>query len=108
MLMNIMYYGMNNSTSQQQDGLKIGSYINLTLEQLSIGIITNLIVFPPTLLLVQLFRRIKPRNSRLSKLKQVLKCMNGWEAVQMKYPLIHSALFVGAFNHRYQVWLILD
>ena len=72
MLMNIMYYGMNNSTSQQQDGLKIGSYINLTLEQLSIGIITNLIVFPPTLLLVQLFRRIKPRNSRLSKLKQIL------------------------------------
>jgi len=72
MLMNIMYYGIDNS-SQSEDGLKIGPYFNLTLSQLSIGIITNLIVFPPSLILVGLFRRIKRRNPRLEKLKKILK-----------------------------------
>ena len=35
--------------------------------------ITNLIVFPPTLLLVQLFRRSKRRHTRVSKIKEILK-----------------------------------
>ena len=70
MLMNIMYYGMDNSA--QQDGLKIGP-VNLTLQQISVGVITNLVVFPPTLLLVQLFRRSKKRHTRMSKLKKILK-----------------------------------
>ena len=34
---------------------------------------TNLIVFPPTFLLVQFFRRIKRRNTRISRIKQILK-----------------------------------
>ena len=71
MLMNILYYGMDNSPTN--DGLKLGPFINLTLEQVSIGVITNLCVFPPSLLLVQLFRRIKRRRTRISKLKRVLK-----------------------------------
>ena len=70
MLMNIMYYGMD--TSASQDGLQIGPYINLTLQQISVGVITNLIVFPPTLLLVQLFRRTKRRTPRIAKLKSLL------------------------------------
>ena len=32
-----------------------------------------MIVFPPTLLLVQLFRRTKRRHTRISKIKQILK-----------------------------------
>ncbi len=73
MLMNIMYYGMDtSSSSDQQDGLKLGPFINITVQQLSIGIITNLIVFPPTLLLVQLFRRSKRRRPRLAKIKTIL------------------------------------
>ena len=88
MLMNIMYYGMDNSA--QQDGLKIGPYINLTLQQLSIGIISNLIVFPPTLLLVQLFRRTKRRHTRISKLRLMLnnerkKCKDK-KTVYIKFP----------------------
>ena len=71
MLMNIMYYGMD--TSPNSDGLKIGPFINVTLQQISIGIITNLIVFPPSLLLVQLFRRIKRKHTHLDRLKHVLK-----------------------------------
>jgi polycystin 1L2 len=71
MLMNIMYYGMDNSPSE--GGLTIGPYFNLTLNQLSIGIMTSLIVFIPSLLLVHLFRRIKRKNTRLTKLKKILK-----------------------------------
>ena len=71
MLMNIMYYGMSNSPSS--DGLKIGPYFNLTLEQLSIGLITNLCIFPPSILLVQLFRRVKRKSSRVNKLKRLLE-----------------------------------
>jgi polycystin 1L2 len=41
-----------------------------------IGVITNLIVFPPTLLLVQIFRRTKRRNTRISKIKSLLKLNN--------------------------------
>jgi polycystin 1L2 len=71
MLMNIMYY--EKDTSPSEDGLTIGPYFNLTLNQLSSGIITSLIVFVPSLLLVQLFRRIKRKNTRLAKLKKILK-----------------------------------
>ena len=56
-----------------EGGLTIGPYFNLTLNQLSIGIMTSLIVFIPSLLLVQLFRRIKRKNTRLTKLKKILK-----------------------------------
>jgi polycystin 1L2 len=37
---------------------------------------TNLIVFAPTLLLVQLFRRTKRRHTRISRIKQILKQSN--------------------------------
>ena len=61
---------MDNSANA--DGLKIGPFINITLQQISIGVITNLIVFPPSLLLVQLFRRTKRRHTRLAKIKNIL------------------------------------
>ena len=81
MLMNILYYGMD--TSPSSDGVKIGPYINLTLQQISIGIITNLIVFPPSILLVQLFRRIKRRQTHLYKLKRILK-ENNLNSIELK------------------------
>lgn len=60
---------MDNSVTQ--DGIQLGP-VNLTIQQISVGIITNLVVFPPTLFLVQLFRRTKPKNTRISKLKSIL------------------------------------
>ncbi len=75
MLMNILYYGMDTSSSTSS-GLQIGPYVNVTLQQVSVGIITNLIVFPPSLLLVQLFKRTKLRTSRLSKIKKLLEEYN--------------------------------
>jgi polycystin 1L2 len=71
MLMNIMYYGVD--TSSSTDGIKIGTYVNLTVQQISVGVITSLIVFPPSILLVQLFKRIKRRHSRISKIREILQ-----------------------------------
>jgi hypothetical protein len=71
MLMNIMYYGVD--TSSSSDGIKIGTYVNLTVQQISVGVITSLIVFPPSILLVQLFKRIKRRHSRISKIREILQ-----------------------------------
>ncbi len=71
MLMNIMYYGVD--TSSSTDGIKIGSYVNITIQQISVGVITSLIVFPPSILLVQMFKRIKKRHSRISKISKILK-----------------------------------
>ena len=71
MVMNIMYYGMD--TSASQSGIQIGTFFNLSVQQISIGVITNLIVFPPSLLLVQLFRKTKSKQPRIKKLKKILK-----------------------------------
>jgi len=74
MLMNILYYGVN--TKSSSNGVKIGTYINITVEQISVGVITSLIVFPPSILLVQLFKRIKRRHSRISKIRRILNESN--------------------------------
>jgi hypothetical protein len=68
-LMNILYYGIDKSSNP--GGLKVGP-LNLTPEQVGIGVITNLIIFPPSLLLVQLFRRSKRRKTRITKLRETL------------------------------------
>ena len=70
MLMNIMYYGVD--TNSSTDGIKISSYVNITVEQISVGVITSLIVFLPSILLIQLFKRIQRRYSRISQIKEIL------------------------------------
>jgi hypothetical protein len=72
MLMNILYYGVDKTSNP--DGLRVGP-LHLTPEQVGIGVITNLIIFPPSLLLVQLFRRSKRRKTRIAKLKETLKAL---------------------------------
>jgi hypothetical protein len=102
MLMNIMYYGMQSTakTSGLQIGplylsMEQVSILDLLLNfdfrfpssndnnnnlqtllvflvQISIGVITNLITFPPCFLLVTLFRRSRHRVPHLSKIKKAL------------------------------------
>jgi polycystin 1L2 len=69
MLANIMYYGTDRNTSNP-NALNIGPF-TLSPEQIGIGIMTNLIVFPPTFILMQIFRRARDRHQE--KLDQVLK-----------------------------------
>jgi chromate transport protein ChrA len=70
MLMNILYYGVN--TKSSSNGVQIGTYVNLTVEQISVGVITSLILFLPSILLVQMFKRIKRHHSRISKISKIL------------------------------------
>ncbi|CAF1074084.1 unnamed protein product [Adineta steineri] len=75
MFLNIMYYDLstesktNNSTSTAS--LSFGSFY-LNSQQVIIGIIVELFALIPSLLLVQLFRRLQPRKKQLSPLQQVL------------------------------------
>jgi len=88
-----MYYGQVNN--ENKDGLTIGP-IKITAEQanikfkfifiyikvliikkkikkISVGIITNLVVMPPSILLVYLFRKSRRRVTRSKKLKIAIK-----------------------------------
>ena len=58
MLMNILYYGV--AAEIKSEGLQIGP-IKITAEQVMIGVLSNLITFPPTFIIVQLFRRSRAR-----------------------------------------------
>lgn len=69
MLMNILYYGVDTSSSPA--GLEIGPFM-LTPTQIGIGIVTNLITFPPTLLLVYLFRNSRKRTTPIKKLEKIM------------------------------------
>ena len=90
MLMNILYYGMDDNSSST-DGLQIGPYVKITQQQISIGLMINLILVPPTILLVQLFRRVKPRRSHLYKLKTILNtkeanCVKKKPSFELRFP----------------------
>ena len=91
MLMNIMYYDTNKTTSP--NALKMGPFI-ITPEQvlricelgyyyfntinlnfylifkIGIGVITNLIVIPPSILLINLFRKSRPKSTKLKKFRK--------------------------------------
>lgn len=80
MLMNIMYYGMSSSDNDDSstDGLKIGP-LSITPQQISIGIITNLVVMPPSMLLVFLFRKTRKRLTKSFKLRSAIKRIKGFK-----------------------------
>lgn len=69
MLANIVYYGMDKSSSNP-NALQIGP-MRITPEQVGIGIMTNLIIFPPSFLLVQIFRRARRRVPKSIRLKKI-------------------------------------
>ncbi len=100
MLMNILYYGTDKSTNP--NGLKIGPF-NFTPEQISIGIITNLIVFPPSFLLVQLFRRSKRRETRITRLRNTLlgiKSNSDFKSSSEKYKVEDDKTNAINTNHK--------
>ncbi|CAF0948943.1 unnamed protein product [Adineta ricciae] len=79
MFLNIMYYDLTNeaktNTAMNSVGIRIGSF-SLTFEQVIIGIIVELMALVPSLLLVQLFRRLRPRRNQMSPLREALYKMN--------------------------------
>ena len=70
MLMNILYYGV--SEEIESEGIMLGP-VKITMEQILIGVLSNLITFPPTFIIVQLFRRSRARVTRTARLRQIVK-----------------------------------
>jgi hypothetical protein len=70
MLMNIMYYEQDKSVNT--GSLQIGPF-SISQAQIMIGVLSNLIIFPPSFLLIQLFRRSRKRRTRTQTMKRYVK-----------------------------------
>lgn len=70
MLANILYYDAE--TAAETNALKFGPF-TLAPEQLSIGVISDLIVLPVSYLIVQLFRRSRNRITKTQRLQKILQ-----------------------------------
>ena len=55
--------------------------------KISIGVVTNLVIFPPSIILVQVFKKSKPLKSRTDILKTILNIQqeNNIESKNIKY-----------------------
>ncbi|CAF1640812.1 unnamed protein product, partial [Adineta ricciae] len=77
MVINIMYYDLSsaaNSSNQTQSAFLSFGPIYITSQQIGIGIMSELLTFLPSLLIVQFFRRIRPHR-HISPLRQALHQM---------------------------------
>ncbi|CAF4285211.1 unnamed protein product, partial [Adineta steineri] len=71
MFLNIMYYDLSNEAKTSSASLSFDSfYINP--QQIIIGIIVEVFALIPSLLLIQLFRRLRSRRQQISPLRQAL------------------------------------
>ncbi|UJR11128.1 hypothetical protein I4U23_015309 [Adineta vaga] len=79
MFLNIMYYDLSNeaknTNSTNTASLSFGS-LYITPQQIIIGIIVEFFALIPSLLLVQLFRRLRSRQKRISPVFQALSKVN--------------------------------
>ncbi|CAF1178747.1 unnamed protein product [Adineta steineri] len=73
MLMNIMYYDIKPDSSTP-GGITIGPFY-ITPEQISIGLIVELICFLPSTILVEMFRRLRPRRPPVPPIRAALQKM---------------------------------
>ena len=75
MFFNIMYYDLSNqaksSNSTDSASLVFGP-VYFSAQQIVIGVIVELLALIPSLLLVQIFRRIRPRRKSVSPLREAL------------------------------------
>lgn len=75
MFLNIMYYDLSNEAKIQNStnaaGLSLGP-IYLSSQQIIVGIVVELFALVPSLLIVQLFRRIRSRRQQISPLQEAL------------------------------------
>ncbi|CAF4044663.1 unnamed protein product, partial [Rotaria sp. Silwood2] len=75
MLMNIMYYDQSAiAKSHTVNGITMGPFY-ITPEQIAIGIIAELICFLPSTILVEMFRRLRPRRRPVSPVREALRRM---------------------------------
>ncbi|CAM1317953.1 Uncharacterised protein g6856 [Pycnogonum litorale] len=70
MLVNIMWYG--SAPDKPGSGMKIGPF-SLSPAQIGVGLMSNAMVFIPSLLIVTMFRRCRPRKLRPSRITEALE-----------------------------------
>ncbi|CAF2051343.1 unnamed protein product [Rotaria magnacalcarata] len=79
-LMNLMFYDTKSTNEDGKSSLSLGPFL-ISKEEISISVISELIVFLPSLLLVALFRRSKPRHPRvISPVSEALQNIRGKES----------------------------
>ncbi|XP_071043251.1 location of vulva defective 1-like [Parasteatoda tepidariorum] len=71
MLTNAMYYERT-SAKPDQGGFKFGP-LSLSPEQIAVGVLSNLMIFPPTFLMIFFFRKSRPKNLRPSRIEEAVK-----------------------------------
>ncbi|UJR27333.1 hypothetical protein I4U23_008626 [Adineta vaga] len=75
MLMNIMYYDQKaDANTKTTGGISMGP-LYITPEQIAIGIIVELICFLPSTILVEMFRRLRPRRRPTPPVREALRRM---------------------------------
>ncbi|CAF3869870.1 unnamed protein product, partial [Adineta steineri] len=90
MLLNIMYYDLANaakaSSETHSGALSIGPFY-IAPQQIGIGIMVELFTLVPSLLVVQLFRRIRPRQ-QVSRLREALYKIQPSQQTSTNTPVI--------------------
>ncbi|XP_078692040.1 polycystin-1-like protein 2 [Branchiostoma floridae x Branchiostoma belcheri] len=71
MLVSAMWYGIL-PDQPSSNAIRIGPLI-LSAEQIGVGLMSNLITFPINLIIVQLFRKSRPRRKRPSRIRVALE-----------------------------------
>ncbi|XP_064630503.1 uncharacterized protein LOC135489174 [Lineus longissimus] len=69
MLTNAMFYGIGDTEKPNTNALELGPF-SLSPQQISIGVMANLIIFPATFLTVWLFRKARARKKRPSRIQE--------------------------------------
>ncbi|CAG0912636.1 unnamed protein product [Notodromas monacha] len=98
MLANAMWYGTV-PDQPGSGGVKFGPF-SISQEQIGVGMMSNLVVLPPSLLIVFLFRKARPRKLRKSRIDQALqnqggvsgKAGNGEETIYLAVVVQHCGL----------------
>ncbi|XP_014667045.1 PREDICTED: polycystic kidney disease protein 1-like 2 isoform X2 [Priapulus caudatus] len=73
MLVSAMWYGqVPETTSRSQAGLKFGPF-SITSQEIGVGLMSNLIIFPINLLIVMIFRKTRSRYKKTSPIMEAIR-----------------------------------
>jgi hypothetical protein len=74
MFSNTMYFTVKNnlSTITKCDGFDLGTLMCINISSVSISIIINLVLFMPTYIILEIFKKSKPKKSRINELKELI------------------------------------
>ena len=81
-----------------QKGIEIGG-ITITMQHISVSFLSSLVVVPPSVIMIELFRRRKPRRSahHVIKIQKKRALRFPWWTVFIAYFLAFASAFLGAF-----------